>query len=261
MAGQTLLERARLGERLVGEFIFDVHAHMGEHGPFHIPRPSAAGMIEVMDRVGIDVAAPAHHQACLSPDFAYGNDEVMAAQEQHPGRIAGYIGLFPHVPEGTVAELERCSAQGLRAVKMHSGQGKPYEAPEYEAAWEWVNDRGYPTLLHTWGDLAEIEKLADRYRNVPLLLAHSGVTNIDGYCRAAQEHDNIFLDIACSKCGNGLVAEFVRRVGSRKVLWGSDMPFLNAVQQIGRVLFAKISDDDKRAVLGGNARRLFGWTD
>ena len=256
----TFAERARLGERLKGEFVFDAHGHIGDHAPFYIPRTDAASLVEVMDRIGVAGAAVSHLQGCLSADTVFGNDELMAAQERCPGRLVGYVGLFPHAAEGMVPEIERCAKRGLRAVKIHEGQGKPYEAPEYEAAWELINARGYPTLLHTWGKTDQYERLAERYPNTPLLLGHSGANNVDGYCRAAAKHDNLFLELACSISTNGLVEEFVRRVGAHKVLWGSDMLFLNGAQQIGRVLFARISDDDKRAILGLNARRIFGLT-
>jgi hypothetical protein len=39
------------------------------------------------------------------------------------------------------------------------------------------------------------------------------------------------------------------------VIWGSDAIFMGAPQQLGRVLFAQISDDDKTKILGLNAKR------
>ncbi|NJD01489.1 MAG: hypothetical protein FIA99_02545 [Ruminiclostridium sp.] len=49
---------------------------------------------------------------------------------------------------------------------------------------------------------------------------------------------------------------FVKEVGSRKVLYGSDMPFIDPKPAVGRVAFAQISDDEKRDVFGKNMQRL-----
>jgi predicted TIM-barrel fold metal-dependent hydrolase len=55
----------------------------------------------------------------------------------------------------------------------------------------------------------------------------------------------------------GNVEYFVANVPTEKILFGSDMPFLNLGQQVGKVLFARISDDAKRKLLSTNARKLF----
>jgi predicted TIM-barrel fold metal-dependent hydrolase len=53
----------------------------------------------------------------------------------------------------------------------------------------------------------------------------------------------------------------VQCAGSDRVLFGTDIPFMSPDQQIGRVLFARISDDEKRKILGVNALRVFGTSD
>jgi hypothetical protein len=50
------------------------------------------------------------------------------------------------------------------------------------------------------------------------------------------------------------------KVGADKILFGSDMPFVNANAQIGKILYARISDEDKRKILGLNmANILRNW--
>ncbi len=50
----------------------------------------------------------------------------------------------------------------------------------------------------------------------------------------------------------------VHEAGADRVLFGTDLPFLDPRPQLGRVAFAKISDDEKRLILGLNASRIFG---
>jgi len=68
---------------------------------------------------------------------------------------------------------------------------------------------------------------------------------VDGYVAMANEHANVYLDLAYSRSPRGLVAELVERVGVAKVVWGSDAYFFNQAQQIGKVLGARIADADK----------------
>jgi len=73
-------------------------------------------------------------------------------------------------------------------------------------------------------------------------------------------HPSIYLEICNSLGWYGLVERLVQYAGSDRVLFGADMPFMSPDQQIGRVLFAPISDDDKRKILGLNALWVFGIT-
>jgi predicted TIM-barrel fold metal-dependent hydrolase len=231
---------------------------MGPWHNFYIPENDIDGMIRDMDRVGIRVVCPAAH-ACIGPDFKLGNDMVIAAARKYPGRVAGYIGVNPNYEDGVLAELKRCERLGLRNIKMHSIHGLSYNHAKYRPALEFANERGWAVLAHTWGaDAALFVDFARSYPHARFLLGHSGVARFDLYCALARAHHNIYLDLATSLSGYGWVEEFVRRAGADKILFGSDMPFISAPQQIGKVLFARISDEDKRKILGGNAKAVLG---
>ncbi len=50
--------------------------------------------------------------------------------------------------------------------------------------------------------------------------------------------------------------EMVRRVGAERILWGTDI-FIDPRPALGRLLMARLSDEDKRLILGLNAKRIF----
>ena len=251
-----LAEMALLGQRLKGERIIDAHAHMGPWYNFHIPENGADGMIRDMDRVGIGVVCPAAH-ASIGPDFVEGNNLVIAAARKYPGRIAGYIGVNPNYDDGVLVEIERCERLGLKNIKLHSIHGLPYDHAKYRPAFEYANERGWAILAHTWGNDAPLfANFARTYPNAKFLLGHSGVARFDLYCELGRKHHNLYLDLATSLSGYGWIERFVREAGANKVLFGSDIPFISAPQQIGKVLFSRISDDAKRKILGLNAKTV-----
>ena len=69
--------------------------------------------------------------------------------------------------------------------------------------------------------------------------------------------DNLYLDTCTSLSFKGLVERLCQDAGAEKVVFGSDMVFLSLPQQIGKILFAGITDDEKRLVLAENAKRIF----
>ncbi|MEA3366132.1 MAG: amidohydrolase family protein, partial [Candidatus Hydrogenedentes bacterium] len=72
----------------------------------------------------------------------------------------------------------------------------------------------------------------------------------------ANEHKNLYLELAMSLSPRGLVAWFVEQVDAAKIVWGSDFCFLDHAQQIGKVLGVDIDERDKRKILSDNALRI-----
>lgn len=250
-----LAEKGRRGER-VDHLIIDIHAHLGPWFNFPVREGGAEGLVKIMDRIGVDVACLSAH-ASIGPDFRLGNDLAYQAMRKHPDRIRPYIGINPNFPDGCLEEVERCRRLGMKNIKIHNIHGKPYDCERYRSAYEVANAEGWVVLAHTWGKDAELfDKLASDYRNINFVLAHSGVLEFDLYVELTKKRENIYLDITTSLVYYGMLEEFVRRVGSERLLFGTDAPFLSPKHQIGRILFARISDEDKQRILGGNAKSI-----
>ena len=72
----------------------------------------------------------------------------------------------------------------------------------------------------------------------------------------ALEHPNVYLETCSTFRTPGVIEQLVEEAGAERVLFGSDVPLMDPRAQLGKILTADISDDDKRLILGGNARRL-----
>ncbi len=96
---------------------------------------------------------------------------------------------------------------------------------------------------------------ADKYPEMTLIMAHlGGVEFVDAVEYA--KYGNIYTDtsgIASSR--NKIIEYAVNRVGSEKILFGTDT--YSAAFQRGRIEFAMISEEDKANILRYNSERLF----
>ncbi|NLW49933.1 MAG: amidohydrolase family protein [Candidatus Brocadiaceae bacterium] len=256
-ASESLCDRVRARRPLPLDGIVDMHIHLGSWAAFAMPGNDADSMVRQMDRVGVAVAV-CSHQACMTPEVAYGNDQVLEAMRRHPGRILGYASAYPVNDTLGIDEIRRCLDAGMVGVKMHNANRIPYTAERYTPIWRLANERRLPVLLHTWGGLGAHERLFEEYTDCPILLAHSGSTRADDYVPWAVRYPHVYLDLEFSGCPNGLVECLVRRASAEKIVFGSDMPWMPLGQQIGRVVFADIAEEQKRAILVDNARRILG---
>jgi len=259
----------RAGEPLVGETIVDCHCHMGPWQTFCVFDGDAAGMVRTMDRCGIDVACAAHHSA-IGPDVPGGNTEVAHAMADFPGRFAGYCTLNGrHSSQAVVAELEKHIVDGgFRGIKLHPAFHQcPLDAETLAPAFELANERQLPVLVHTWlGDSRAtpgmFERLAERYPEAWVILGHTGgcPEGMELYLPVVRAHDNILCDLCGSLMNHGIIERLVNEIGDERVLFGSDLPFIDCRPMLGYIGFANVSDESKRRILGQNAARIFGLT-
>lgn len=253
----SLLERARRGEPLADLEIIDMHGHLGRY-QFAVADASPAGLVATMDRIGVRTIVCSHLN-CLQGNIDRGNQEVLEAMRAYPGRIEGYVTLWPSGAEQVEAEVRRRLADGFVGIKLHNINQFAYTDEAYAPAMRIANERQLPVLLHTWGRDEEFEQfgqLAESYPEASFLLAHAGAEKPERYVQAAREFENVYLDPSFSLAPRGMIERLVAEAGAANVVWGSDATFLSMAQQIGRVVGAKISEEDKRKLLSGNARRL-----
>jgi len=254
---KTLGELGRAGESLAELGVICMHGHFGRYS-HTIADVTAAGLVRMMDRVGVKAMMLSHMQ-CMAWSVRQGNDELLAAMQAYPGRLLGYVVLSPVLGDVT-AEMARCVGLGFSGLKLHNGNGFSYTDPAYAGALAIANERQMPVLFHTWGEasvFAMTRTLAAAYPKANFIMAHAGTGGAEAeYGRIAREVANVYLDTCYSVGPRGLVERLVTGAGADKVLFGSDCYFYGFTQQIGKVLGANLPEPVKRQVLAGNAARL-----
>lgn len=265
MTKNKMIEEVLEGRPVTAFEIIDAHTHMGRYHNFNIPECSAADMVHAMDRVGIRCCVTAAH-AGITTDYRLGNDHALEAMREFPGRFVGYCCVNPNYPASEMRdELKRCFDAGMTAIKLHPGlHGCPVDGEGYRPAWEYADKHRLVVLTHTDASVnsgvVPTSKCAERYPNAKVLFGHSGFGHkgAEACFEVAKKCPNTYFDLAASLAELDLVEALVDGVGADRVLFGTDLPFLDCRMQIGRMAFSRLNDEQMRMVLAGNARRLFG---
>lgn len=263
VARSRLLEKAIEGLPFEETLIIDCHCHMGPSGDFWIPNSEPKDMIRIMDKVGVDVACVSHCLA-IGPDYKIGNDLVSKALKEYPNRFVGFGVINPNYPDDAVPELERCFKElGMSAIKLHPGSHDyPINGPNYAPVFEYAEDRGLVIQSHTFGGAEILEKLSAKYSHVKFLEAHG--CGWDGrkpnkIFDVVRERKNVFgIGSSSSIIYNAAIETIVQHVGADKVLYGSDFPYGDLRPQLGKIIYAKISNREKSKILGLNMAKILG---
>jgi uncharacterized protein len=244
--------------------VADSHGHLGVHVDFPAYKNSPEEMIVVMDHLNIEKLAVTSLLACYN-DCPAGNAELDMLLRRYPDRFWGYITVNPNPPGEGLQQLERWSHfHTPPLIKFHPGLHKyPVTGEHYKPLWDYANQTRAIVLVHTWdsdpncGPLL-FPSIARAHPKARILLGHSGVT-WRGYMQsieAAEAAPNLYLELCGSQNHRLILEKCVDRVGAERILFGSDLPFLEASMTLGRVLTARIPDAAKELILRHNFLNL-----
>lgn len=243
--------------------IIDLHAHLGPYFNMHSPSTEASDIVRMMDLCGIDKAVISTTYS-FDTDIVLGNTAMLEALDAFPGRLYGACSVNGNYPELSLDELERTfSRPDVVMVKVHPYSSKcRLDDRRMNRLFDFASARRLFVLVHTWldndpyGNQDLFASVAAAHPEIKWIMGHSG--GPFGSVRAvelAQKTPNIYLDLTLSMCPARQVEFFVREVGSERVLFGTDSPFLDPRPQVGRVALADISEQDRVNIFGANARR------
>jgi hypothetical protein len=257
-------EQLRRGEPLRDIVVIDAHAHLGYSVRFHINKPDAASMVQVMDRIGVQATlVTANPSLRAEPEF--GNQLVLQAVRKFPGRLLGYVTANPFYTEDLAETLNRyLDEPGMIGIKLHPELHDDYPllGPRYEPMWAVAATRRVPILFHTYfgGDRPEdIAQVAAKYPTVPLLVGHAlQDKSFEAMVELANAFPNVYVDMTVPEI-SGVTEFFVETLNDiRKLIFGSDFPPGNCHFRLGAIVYARISEQAKRRILGENMAELLG---
>ncbi|MFD2329315.1 amidohydrolase family protein [Cohnella sp. GCM10020058] len=241
--------------------MIDAHIHL--HGSDIHP-----DMLEEGDRLGIKLFVGSS-LLNLNPfptedEVVKANDDMVAAMQKHPGRLAGYCYANPRHGAAALRDYrKRVEEQGMIGLKLWISVlcNDPLVYPLIEQSIEYRA----PVLIHAWrkssGQLpyestaAHVAELARRYPEARLIMAHLG-GQAESAVNAVAPYGNVYTDTSGTPIGAGEVALAVERLGAERVLFGSDLPYACLASNLGKVLGAHLPEREFQLVMEGNMARL-----
>ena len=246
--------------------VVDMHSHVGRQ-TFYRMHDAPEPYVRIMDIAGVDVAPV----SCIFFGTARQcNDAVERFVALNPDRFFGVVHVTPRYPDEAMSELERVfKLPEFKMLKLYPDYlGKPIDDPSYFPIFEWCDENNIVVKSHSSytsdGDILTSPSLfiplAERYANIRWVLGHSGnaMAGQIQAVEAAQSSRNIWLETCTSHGEHGTIEYLVEGAGADRVLYGSDMPLMDARHQVARIATADMDDETKRQVLGLNAMELLG---
>jgi uncharacterized protein len=195
--------------------------------------------------------------SALHSDYTVANREVARIVARHRGQLIGFAMLHPGRDASRVRRMvgEMVRKHGFRGVKVHGLQHMPTRE-----VCDALREHGVPLLLDVAGKAHVIDMLASEYPDVTFIIAHLGSFADDwrAHERVVEQlarYPNVYADTSGVRQFDYLVRA-VRRAGARKLMFGSDGPWLHPGLELHKIKLLGLPQDQEALILGGNARRL-----
>ncbi len=234
-------------------------------------------LLSEMDDSGVDISVLcgfgwASHELC-----AMQNDYMLDCLRQYPGRFAALAALQPLEGDRALAEVDRCLAGGMKGVGelMPDGQGyRMNEIHRIGPLFQYAAERGFLVMTHASEPVghhypgketvtpATLWPLVQAFPEAKMILAHwgGGYPFYELMPEVREASRNVYYDSAASTYlyDPEIFLHASRIVGHEKLLWATDYPVLRQTRFLQRVRKLSLGEEQKAAILGGNAVQLLG---
>jgi uncharacterized protein len=232
-------------------------------------------LIEAMDRDGVDVSVILNygwstHELCTET-----NDYIMESVSRFPRRLTGF-GAVPDLnsPE-SLAEIERCARGGMKGIGELRPDSQPpgfaqkkllepFAASLRKNRLILMNHSSEPVgHIYAGKGIATPSMLywfIEAFPDLTTVWAHWG-GGLPFYALMPEVKTalaNGYFDSAASPFlyHHQVYRQVIQLVGVEKILFGSDFPVMTAGRVLEHMNSAGLTEQEKNAILSGNARRL-----
>lgn len=101
-----------------------------------------------------------------------------------------------------------------------------------------------------------VANLAKRYPEAKIIMAHMGA-NVYNQIKPIQDLPNVSVDISDSLFRRDEVDYAKKKLGSKRILFGTDMPGANFLDSLGQIEEAELTAEEREDIYYKNALRLF----
>ncbi|MBE2204882.1 MAG: amidohydrolase [Chthoniobacterales bacterium] len=257
--------------------VIDIHTHPKGFSGQGLSCPveeAVAAALEQMDRCDIVMSGILGHVAPFqtAESVREGNHYTERMVNLHPDRFFGMCFVNPALAESAVREelTRRLESPAFRGIKLELDVN--CRSALLDPVMEMAIRHDVPVLHHSWyvnpwtvendktqenrSEPHDVADLARRFPEARIIMAHMEGSNVRGILDIA-DLENVWIDTSGSQPFSGTLEFAVKTLGSRRILFGSDLFLRGLASQLGRILGTPLSPEDRENIFHRNARAVF----
>jgi predicted TIM-barrel fold metal-dependent hydrolase len=237
--------------------IIDCHCHAGTGDRMTAPWNTLAAIEPYLRRARAAGISKTVVVSVFHSDYSKANAELARIIARHPGRLVGFVFVHASRDAGRIFRMVEHAVRKwrFRGIKIHG-----YEAMPTREVCETARAFRLPIFVDVVSRPEVMDMLAPQYPDVNFIVAHLGSYTDDW--RAHQQvvyqiarYPNVYGDTSAVRRFDYIV-EAIKRAGPRKLMFGSDGPWIHPGVELHKVRLLGLPKDQEALVMGGNILRL-----
>ncbi len=232
--------------------VFDANVRVGHSGVHGELAMETGDLLSEMDRLGIQRALVG---AFAGEEYDAEEGNNFLAGESHERLTPAWAALPDPLFISKLATRDPLAVRLSFGAKKHNFSWAPWCSGEL---YEFLEKNSVLALVARedieWESLA---RLLGNYPRMQVLLLETGYRAERYLYPLLKQHPNLHLDTSTCLAHRQLEC-LVEKFGPMRLVFGSRMPLYTAGAALAVLATARISDDAKLAIAGGNLRRLLG---
>lgn len=250
--------------------VIDAHLHIGSPAYLYMPSNNSDAVVNLLKKFGVKKAICSTHSSFFTINF--GLNELLQILKRYRDFLFGYFVFNPNYDDISLNLLkEHLDNKSIVGIKIHPSWHLCYpDDKRYEKFWDLAQERQLPVLTHSWNpEVANktqkfsnpflFENIIKKYPDLKLILAHAGGREDMLYkvIDLMEKYENLYVDFAGDVFVPGLIEEYVKKVGSERLLFGTDMPWTDLRFHLAHIFNLDLNENEIKNILGINAIKLF----
>jgi len=239
---------------------------------YRAPAETIDEFIGRLEPAGIDAVVFVGRNRGSVPGWPLTNDFVAEVAAKYPDQVLAMAGLDATDLEGAPAEIRRSVTElGLRGANLDPFQIEAEaDDPCFYPLYETCAELGVPLIL-TFGALPGVptvmrngpralDSIAQRYPDLTVIACHGGWPFTMDMIAVAWRNPNVYFDNSFYHFAPGadVLVQAANDMIGDKMLYASAYPFLPLEKTLASFEALPFTPEARTAVMGGNARRIFG---
>lgn len=263
----------QVGQKVISAFNKAYDIHFSEMGTGSVDE-----VLLQMDQSGIDYTVMVNF---ASEKIIEKTNAFTLEAANRNEKLIPFISLHPFFEKANVEMLEAYIQKGAKGLKFHTmAQNFMPTDPRLNDLYRLCDELKFPIVFHCgrvsnarlndYADYNNIEPIIKKFSNIPVILTHMVDGHKEDVLNCAQNYENVYFDTSIVITGNEVmkkvnepswveddeVVEILRKIGTHRILFGSDYPWGSPNCDIRRIFSLNLSQKEKADILGRNIAKL-----
>jgi uncharacterized protein len=254
----------------------DSHMHLGLHRRYHYIDYTDDEVIDVERRFNVKKCLCSHIMGLLANDL----DEQMRQINNLYKRFGDYIYWYmiynPNISSKSLNIIKNnMNKINFAGIKIHPvAHSCNLDDEKYYPLWEFSIENNVVILSHTWSPYTEnpdqfrsnpllLDNVLKKYKELKIIAGHGGgkIPFYDKVIKLLEKYPNLYVDYSGDTLYPQVLRKAIDSIGSKRVLFGTDMPVIDIRYHIINLFKADLSKEERDNIAYYNSTALFNLKD